>query len=253
MGARAVARNALRPGYFPEMARKVYLRARYGRREREAATNWAKSHAQDMAQWAMVLDSDLWDEAAAFGEHMKLLAAPRVAELAAKGIDLGGGGGSELLYFLARLLRPDHIVETGVAAGWSTTALLGAIQANGHGHLHSSDFPYFRMDEPEQYVGYLVPDELRSPWSLYLDGDRRNLEKILRPGLEVGLAHYDSDKSRAGRKFFLDAVTPHLAADAVVVMDDINDDLFFRDVTTERAVRPVVFPYGGKYVGVLGL
>lgn len=253
MGAGAVARNALRRGYFSEMVRKVYLRLRYGRRERQAATLWAARHAQDMGDWARSLDASLWSEASAFVENQRINAIPRLEELKRQGIDLGGGGGSELLYFLARRLRPAEIVETGVAAGWSTAALLGAIRANGHGHLQSSDFPYFRIDHPEQYVGYLVPDELRAPWSLYLNGDRRNLKEILRPGLRVGLAHYDSDKSRAGRKLFLDRIGPHLTEDAVVVIDDINDDLFFRDLITERSVTPLIFPYGGKYIGVLGL
>src|SRR3712207_8827457 len=57
-------------------------------------------------------------------------------------------------------------------------------------------FPYFRIADPEKYVGYLVPDELKARWTLYTKGDRRNLPQILRPGRTLDLVHYDSDKTR---------------------------------------------------------
>ncbi|WP_169985775.1 hypothetical protein [Microbispora sp. H10836] len=43
----------------------------------------------------------------------------------------GGAGGIELLYLLTRLLRPALALETGVAADWSTAAMLAAMRANG--------------------------------------------------------------------------------------------------------------------------
>jgi predicted O-methyltransferase YrrM len=231
-----VGRNAVRPSYFPVMTRKVYLRARYGTtRERAAATSWAAGQ-----------------EALAFADELKAMVGPRVDELTALGVDLGGGGCHELLYFLTRLRRPHTVLETGVAAGWSTTAFLSAIRDNGSGHLFSSDFPYFRLPDPEHYVGYIVPDEIKRPWTLYTKGDRRNLDLILHPGVTVDLAHYDSDKSRGGREFFLRRLAAHLAPDAVVVMDDINDNLVFREyVRTHPEFK--VFEYHGKYIGLTGI
>ena len=250
MRVHTIARNAVRPSYFSVMAHKVYLRARYGiDRERQAATSWAAGHTVDMNAWADRLNSDLWAESLKFAEEMETSLRPRVDELAALGIDLGGGGCHELLYFLTRLRRPRTVLETGVAAGWSTTALLTAIRDNGDGRLFSSDFPYFRLADPERYVGYLVPDEIKGPWTLHTKGDRRNLDLILRPGVTVDLVHYDSDKSRGGREFFFRRVAAHLAPDAIIVMDDINDNLVFR----ERAGSHFrVFEYHGKYVGLMG-
>lgn len=249
----AIARNGIRPSFFPVMAQKVYLRARYGTaRERIAATEWAAGQAEDMDSWARRRDAELWEESLSFAQNLRRVAQPRIDEVAALGIDLGGGGSHELLYFLTRLLRPEVVLETGVAAGWSTSAFLSGIRENGSGHLYSSDFPYFRMPNPERYVGCIVPDELRGPWTLRTKGDRRNLEEMLGPDMAVNLVHYDSDKSRGGREWFMGRIAGYLARNAVVVMDDINDDLFFRNHFAGNSVFHV-FAYHGKYIGVVGI
>lgn len=251
MGVRTVARNALRPGYFPEMARKVYLRGRYGERERAAGQRWAASHAEDLHEWGAGQDPVLWAEAVAFAEDLRRDAQPRIAALHGRGIHLGGGGCYALLYFLTRRGRPDAVLETGVGAGWSTRAILAALARNGHGHLYSSDFPLFRHDDPERLIGCLVPEELKGAWTLHTKGDRRNLGLILTGGVRPGLVHYDSDKSRGGREMFVRRVAPHLTGDAVVMMDDVNDDLFFRDHVAGRDDFHV-FLFENKYVGIVG-
>lgn len=248
-----IARNSIRPAYFPVMARKVYSRTRYATtRERNAAAVWAAAEAQDMDTWARGQNAGWWEESLTFTHRLEEEARPRIADLRVRGVELGGGGANQLLYFLTRLLAPRVVLETGVAAGWSTTAFLGGIRANGYGHLYSSDFPYFRIPHPERYVGYLVPEEVKGPWTLLLKGDRRNLEEILLPGVTVDLAHYDSDKSRAGREWFMRRVAGHLAPNAVVVMDDINDNLFFRDHVAQCDTEFRVFAYGDKYIGMIG-
>ncbi|GHK04212.1 hypothetical protein SY2F82_60090 [Streptomyces sp. Y2F8-2] len=249
----AIARNGFRPSYFPVMAHKLYERTRYGvHRERSAATEWAAEQARDMDVWARGQNTGLWEESLSFAQAMSRESRPRIERLRTSGIELGGGGSHELLYFLTRLLTPQVVLETGVAAGWSTTAFLTAIRSNGKGHLYSSDFPFFRIPDPERFVGYLVPEQLKGPWTLRLKGDRSNLDEILRPGVKVDLVHYDSDKSRGGREWFARRIAGHLAPNAVIVMDDINDNLFFRDrYALSSPFR--VFSYQGKYIGVVGI
>ncbi|ETK33495.1 class I SAM-dependent methyltransferase [Microbispora sp. ATCC PTA-5024] len=252
MSVLAVARNALRPAYLPTMAHKLYLRVRHGHdRERQMATAWARERAQDPAIWGRRADETLWREAERFAAALAERAGPGVARVAAAGVDLGGPGGVELLYFLTRRLRPATVVETGVAAGWSTSAILGAMAANGRGRLHSSDFPLFRISGAERYIGHVVPEHLKDRWALHLRGDRRNLERILTPGRVAGLVHYDSDKTRAGREYFLRRVGPHLAPGHVLVMDDIQDDMVFREYAARQGGFRV-FAYQGKYIGMTG-
>ena len=71
---------------------------------------------------------------------------------------LGGGGSSELLYFICRLRKPSTVLETGVATGFSTTSILHAIRKNRMGRLYSSDFPYLKIPNSIKYIGLLVED-----------------------------------------------------------------------------------------------
>ena len=247
-----VARNFLRPAYRAEMTRKI-VRRLFGRRSDERAhaesRDWCAAATEDLEAFARARDSALWDEAQTFAHALEEGGAQTLASLPVK---LGGGGAYALLYFLTRLRKPEIVVETGVAAGFSSTAFLKALRVNGRGHLYSSDLPYFRLENPERFVGIVVPPELREGWSLYLEGDRRNLESILSVAPRIDLFHYDSDKSVEGRALAMAMVESRLAPHSIVVMDDIDDNLFFRDYVT-RANKPYrVFFHRGRYVGVLG-
>lgn len=244
-------RNATRPGFLPVMARKVLVRIRERTwRVHPEAEQWAASHAAPVDDYARAIDPQLWDEAVAVGEELRRRGEQVLTPL---GIDLGGGGHYPLLYFLVRRLKPAVVVETGVAAGYSSRAILTALAANGSGHLYSSDFPYFRMEEPEKYIGVLVEPELRDRWTLRTKGDRVNLPEILAEVDGVDLFHYDSDKPVDGRRFALDLISTKLRPGAVVLMDDIQDNDHFRDHVAASGASFHVFEFGGKYIGAIGL
>ena len=245
---RNVARNALRPHYLPVMARKVMARVRPS--HREASIEWAGGRAESLAGFAESLDPELWAETAAWGAEFAVVARRRLDDQA---IPLAGAGHFRLVHFLVRYLKPRVVLETGVAAGYTSQAILSALQKNGFGTLYSSDFPYFRLDAPEQYVGCLVDDDLRSGWHLALNGDRANLAELLPQMDQIDFVHYDSDKSVEGRAFVMDAIRTKLSPDAVIVMDDIDDNTYFRDWVTRTDTPCRVFGGGRKFVGLTGL
>ena len=247
-----IAANMLRPGYFSVMAGKLWLRLVDPNRPKgtEEAARWCRAVAEDKERFAAGLDGDLWAESRRFGDEFQRTAE---AKMAALGVDLGGGGDYALVYFLTRLLKPQSVVETGVAAGFTAQAVLTAMARNGTGQLYSSDFPYFRLKNPEQYVGYLVDDELKDRWEVYLRGERDNLPLICRRAKRIGLVHYDSDKTKAGRAFAMDLLAPRLTRDGVFVMDDIQDNLFFRDYAESRDCKFRVFALNDRYLGLIGL
>lgn len=98
-----------------------------------------------------------------------------------------------------------------------------------------------------------MDEGLRERWDLFTGGDRANLPQIVARCGTVDLFSYDSDKSYSGRRFALDAVSPHLAPHGLVIMDDIQDNFFFRDYVTRHRVPFRVFEFEQKYVGVIGL
>jgi predicted O-methyltransferase YrrM len=247
-----IVANLTRPGYAPVMVRKILVRIGEWPRRREAASvrDWCAQHVEDTDDALRAINADLWNEAQRFSSDFHERARLKLEPL---DVGLGGGGHYPLLYFLVRHRKPDRVVETGVAAGYSTQTILAALAANGRGRLFSSDFPYFRFDNPEQYIGHLVDEGLRERWELFTRGDRANLPQIIARCGTVDLFHYDSDKSYSGRKFALEAIAPRLAPHGLVIMDDIQDNGFFRDYVTSRHLPYRLFEFEKKYVGVIGL
>ncbi len=247
---RNLATNASKPGMLIEMIRKVATRfnERTDDGLAEEASSFARAHAIDPDPWARAIDAPLWEEALAFAEAQ---AAYGAARLAALPVSLGGGGFDALLYFLTRLVRAHAIVETGVAAGFSSRAFLSALDRNGEGRLFSSDFPYFRIENPEAYIGILVEPALRERWALHIEGDRANLPRIAAQAGKIDIFHYDSDKSRAGRNFALDTLRANITDRTIVIFDDIQNNFHFRDLVKQDACEWMIFASGGKYVGLI--
>ncbi len=69
-----------------------------------------------------------------------------------------------VLYALVRALRPERVIEVGVAEGCTATHILAALDANGAGELVSYDIE-------TDGVGRAVPDELRGRWTLHTGAD----------------------------------------------------------------------------------
>ncbi len=223
---------AQRPNSAAVLVRKVIKRFRDGSGRYSEAENirWVEAHTTPSAVLAQRVDPGLWTDALAFGEATRARAKPILAEVP---FDMGAGGDYEFLYWLTRHLKPDTIVETGVSAGWTSQAFLSAIARNGHGNLASSDFPYFRVRDPERYIGIIVDPAVRSPWTLRTDGDEKALPDLLRGKIDI--FHYDSDKSFSGRNYAVTMAMKHRAPGGLVLVDDILNDSWFREfVERER-------------------
>jgi hypothetical protein len=106
------------------------------------------------------------------------------------------------LYALARLVRPQHVLEVGVSSGVSSAYMLRALQRNRRGTLHSIDLPsHPRRGTPGPHAswtlppgrapGWAIPLRLRDRWSLSL-GDKSELVPQLALELpRVDLFFYD--------------------------------------------------------------
>lgn len=248
--ARNLIINSLRSSRLPVMVTKALRRLarRNDNAERAEAGRWCEQRAEDDAAFARSLDPLLWTEAVDFAVQLQESARAKLLNVR---YHLGGGGHYALLYFLVRHLRPQVVVETGVAAGWSSEAILSALAANGQGTLHSSDFPIMRLAHPETYIGILVRPEHRTRWELHTDGDARNLPRILARlrDSSIDLVHYDSDKTERGRSEALRTLSVGFRRGTIIVMDDIHDNLFFARFAEGR--RSHVFRFEQKFLGLV--
>jgi predicted O-methyltransferase YrrM len=102
------------------------------------ANNWCKQHASSIEDYMKELDPELYNESIEFSRQHRESAEYKLREI---DVQLGGGGNVELLYFLTRLYKPMFCIETGVAAGHSSVAILSGLKKNLKGLLFSSDLP----------------------------------------------------------------------------------------------------------------
>ena len=146
-----------------------------------------------------------------------------------------------LCYAACRLLKPEIVVETGVAYGVTTSFILKALQVNGKGRLYSIDLPPLG-ENADAFVGYLVPGVLRERWTLCRGMSKRVLPKLLADLGEVHLFIHDSLHTYRNIRRELDTVSPYLGRPAVAIADDVQGNRAFSDwiKTTKPAYWAVV-------------
>ena len=219
-----------------------------------AALKWAKDNVNiSTDEFCRKIDENLFQDVK---KDIAEIESKGELELSGVDIDLGGGGNYLLLYFLVRKFKPSNVVETGVAAGWTSLAILQALNKNGKGKLYSSDFPYFRLDNPEQYIGILVKDHnLKARWHLDTNGDELNLPRIntLLGDEKIDLFHYDSDKSYSGRDFAFNALKNKFKYNCIIIYDDIQDNFHFKDMVEEANLKYTILEFQDKYLGLIGI
>ncbi len=219
--------------------------------ERREGIAWAESHAIPASaalqhltgsDAVCLLEEECPDEVAAGHEQQRACPA-----------HMGGGADYHFLYTLAERLRCVRVVETGVAFGWSSFALLHSVAKRG-GHVISTDMPY-PLRENDAFVGCVVPERLRRHWTLLRAPDRDALPTALRRLAPIDLCHYDSDKSTAGRRWAYPRLWQALRPGGLFVTDDVQDNLGFAEFCETVGVTPLVARVrdgaGFKFAGIL--
>jgi predicted O-methyltransferase YrrM len=131
-----------------------------------------------------------------------------------------------LCYAVARALRPVSVVETGVCYGVTSSFILKALEQNGSGTLYSIDLPPLGSNR-EEFVGWLIPKELKAQWRLSLGTSRQWLPKIVRDLEGIDMFLHDSLHTYGNISKELQTVTPKLSKHSVVVADDIEGNSAF--------------------------
>ncbi len=173
-------------------------------------------------------------------------------ELADKSVvKMGGPGDLNLLFNSVHLIRPSRVIETGVAYGWSSLAILKAMSINGRGKLYSVDMPYPKMGN-EAYVGIVVPKIYSDRWSLIREPDRYGLKKAIKmAGGKVSLCHYDSDKSWCGRDYAFPLLWNALEPGGLFISDDIQDNMYFSEFVKTKSIPFAITKSDEKFIGII--
>lgn len=160
---------------------------------------------------------------------------------------MGGAGALDLIFNINEYLQSTSAVETGVAYGWSSLAVLLSV-GERNGMLYSSDMPYLGK-ENGQFVGCVVLSDMKKNWKLFRFADRESLPKIFKVQDEIDFAHYDSDKSYNGRIWAYPFLYQHLRTGGILMSDDIGDNSAFMDYCAQNNFKPTVVKFDGKFAG----
>jgi predicted O-methyltransferase YrrM len=125
-----------------------------------------------------------------------------------------------LQYATVRALRPELVVETGVANGVSTSYLLLALRGNGKGMLHSIEVGDSSYLPPDCSPGWIVPDELRGRWTLHIGDARDLLPKLLWQLGKLDVFIHDSLHTDEHMRFEFAEAYPHLRDGGLLIADD---------------------------------
>lgn len=156
-----------------------------------------------------------------------------IAAVRQLGIDVGpesfagfndaDGALARVLWCITRHLNCSHIVETGVAHGFTSRFILEALERNGHGRLFSIDRPPLDP-ETRARIGIAVPKELRERWTLIAGSSRRCLPELLSRLGTIDLFIHDSLHTERNVRFELDRAWAALRPGGIMVVDDIDSN-----------------------------
>lgn len=149
------------------------------------------------------------------------------------------------LYALVRNRRPLTVVETGVAAGISSYAILQALQDNGQGHLYSIDLPDTGLQRPRvlpkgEPTGFLVPGSLRKGWTLRMGDSKTELPRLLRELETIDFFIHDSLHEYEHMTFEYRAAWPRIRRGGMLFSDDVDRNDAFQDFCKEVGVQGTV-------------
>lgn len=143
-------------------------------------------------------------------------------------------------YAAVRALRPEVVIETGVAEGVSSYFILNALEKNRKGSLYSIDLPPeigIVSVSPGKEIGWIVPEELKRRWTLILQDAKESLPKLLLNFRKIDVFRHDSNHGYEHMLFELRTSWKYLKSTGFLLVDDIDLNKAFVDFIKEVNVR----------------
>ena len=145
-----------------------------------------------------------------------------------------------LLYLICKILRPEKVVETGVAYGLSSSYILQALHENNYGELYSIDYA-FRPWESKQMLGAMIPDNLRDRWKLIYGMASKKLKPLLDSIKPIDIFIHDSAHTYSNQIFEYQSSWDFIRDGGLLISDDITFNNAFYDFSNQKNVKPILY------------
>lgn len=148
------------------------------------------------------------------------------------------------LYSLIRVTKPEIVIETGTAYGFSSSFILQALENNETGELFSIDY-VFNPWQTKYMIGKAIPKNLRKRWTLIFGPSVDKLSDLLssqKPDIFI----HDSEHTYKNMLFEFETVFPHLNENGFILSDDILDNNAFHEFYKKHNLIPYFLEQKGR-------
>ena len=153
-----------------------------------------------------------------------------------------------LVNLVCRLVRPEHVIETGVAKGFTTSSMLDALDRNQSGSLQSVELPSLYLGYADQ-VGECIPTRLRDRWTLEFGPSAVVMPKIIKRIGSLDVFVHDSAANYDNQMTEFRIALGSMPAGGILISDMLNNDAFLETVEATNSRWAVIeqskaFPVG---------
>lgn len=153
------------------------------------------------------------------------------------------------IWCTVRVLKPEIMIETGVAHGSSSWIILNAMHKNSKGRLISIDLPNKDTNKAYNFneipdTGWLVPEILKSRWDLHLGSATELLPELLKK-YSPDIFFHDSDHSFKHMYFEFTTVIKSMKKGSIILSDDVHKNEAFEKFCSENQLKALRFNKGG--------
>lgn len=152
---------------------------------------------------------------------------------------------ARFLYDFVRAVRPDRVLETGVANGTSSYVILSAMHANGHGQLVSTDI--------EAAAHHQLPAHLAQRWTfvhLQAQPPEAEMPAVFESHGPFDVYFHDADHSYLGQRFEYLHAWECLTDGGWFLSDDIDFSTAWIEFVAEKSLDSIHLVDGRKVLGI---
>ena len=145
------------------------------------------------------------------------------------------------LYLLCKIIKPEKIVETGVAYGLSSMYILQALNENNKGTLYSID-SVFSPWQSKEMIGAVIPSNLRHRWKFIFGSSSEKLQDTLSQLHKIDIFFHDSLHTYKNMTFEFETAWKFIVKNGFLISDDIGDNNAFYDFTKKINLNSFILP-----------
>ncbi len=162
------------------------------------------------------------------------------------------GDSGPFLYQLCKEIKPDIVIETGVAYGVSSSYILQALNDNNKGKLISID-SIFRPWQSKEMIGSAIPTSLKSRWELCLGSSDKLLNEIFQQYPKIDLFLHDSLHTYQNMMFEFKKSWSRINPGGYLLSDDILGNNAFNDFCKIVNKNPFLLYQKREPISLMGI